>query len=59
VSGLRIRTQGHEEGDLLVHSLHASSGEIRDGIAVRFEKQEGFFVLNTADLTAVIEKAKA
>jgi hypothetical protein len=59
MSDLRIHAEGHEEGDLLVHSLHGSSGDIRDGIVVRFEKREGFFVLSTADLEAVIAKAKA
>lgn len=55
---LKIRVQGHEEGDLLVDSLHGSSGDCRDGIVVRFEKQEGVFVLNSDDLRLVLAAAE-
>jgi hypothetical protein len=58
---MRIRVRGHEEGDLMVLSLHGSSGDLTDGIIVHFEKRGqfgGVFVLNTADLEAVIAKAK-
>jgi len=53
----RIRVAGHPEGDLIVDSLMSQCGQIKDGVAMRFEEKRGGFVVDLEDLRAVVQAA--
>lgn len=55
---LRLRTSGHPDGDLVVTTLTADRGYLRNDIGLRFESHLTGFVVCYDDLRRIYEAAK-